>query len=93
MNRTLAASEIRMSLDLLQKQIDLVKPKVIVALGNAACRAFSILFTFPLKIDGQFHEIKGISLVGCPHPSPLNQKATFLATQEKVFRRLKTHLP
>ncbi len=93
-NRPLTRDEVRVSLELLRRQIVLVRPRMIVALGKKACRALSMLFDCELTIDGCFHEVKGESfrIVGCPHPSPLNGQARLRVVQEEVFRKLRTSL-
>ena len=91
-NRPLTRDEVKTSLELLRRQIALVRPRIIVALGKKACRALSMLFHCELTIDGCFHEVNGESfrIVGCPHPSPLNVGPRLRATQEVVFRKLRT---
>jgi uracil-DNA glycosylase family 4 len=94
-NRGLTALEVRESLGLLGRQVDVIRPRVIVALGRKACQALSKLYPCPLDIDGVFHQPRGktFKLVGCPHPSPHNNaRKEMLALQETVFGQLRKML-
>ncbi len=70
-NRPLTRNEVKASLELLRRQIALVRPRIIVALGKKACRALSMLFDCEPTIDGCVHEVEGESfrLVGWLVPS------------------------
>ena len=94
-NRGLTRSEVRGSLKLLEKQIDLVRPELLVGIGKRACQALSELLEIPITIDGLLHDLPRdqLKVVGCPHPSPHNNaRADLLAIQEKVFQQLADYL-
>lgn len=71
-NRTPKAKELKVGAELLKKEIDIVKPRVILLLGNSAIKAFSYLLpeVKNLKKCG-FYEINGQKIGVCYHPSPL----------------------
>jgi uracil-DNA glycosylase family 4 len=92
-NRGTTKAELRASLELLRLQIALLLPRVIVALGRKACWAVSELYEREVKIDGQFHQISGIEIVGCPHPSPhVTSKKNLVKIQDEVFETLQSRL-
>lgn len=53
-NRRITNYEIKLSLGLLQKQIELVNPEIIVAVGKKAAEALSELSDCKIEIDGKF---------------------------------------
>jgi DNA polymerase len=71
-NRTPKAKELKIGAELLKKEIEIVKPKIILLLGNSAIKAFSYLMpeVKNLKKCG-FYEINGQKIGVCYHPSPL----------------------
>lgn len=70
-NRTPLANEAANCRDFLDRQLNLVKPKYIVALGG--CAATNLLqTTLPIgKLRGRFHDYRGISVIATYHPAYL----------------------
>lgn len=89
-NRTPKAKELKIGAELLKKEIEIVKPKIILLLGNSAIKAFSYLMpeVKNLKKCG-FYEINGQKIGICYHPSPLafNRKG-IRKSLEEFFKRL-----
>jgi DNA polymerase len=89
-NRTPKASELKIGAELLKKEIELVKPKIILLLGNSSIKAFSYIEpeVKNLKKCG-FYEINGQKYGICYHPSPLafNRK-DIRESLEKFFIKL-----
>ncbi len=89
-NRTPKAKELKIGAELLKKEIEIVKPKIILLLGNSAIKAFSYLMpeVKNLKKCG-FYEINGQKIGICYHPSPLafNRKE-IRKSLEEFFKRL-----
>jgi uracil-DNA glycosylase family 4 len=73
-NRTPKSDELKIGAKLLKKEIEIVKPSLILLLGNSAIRAFLYIDDFKevknLKKCG-IYEIKGYKIGICFHPSPL----------------------
>jgi DNA polymerase len=94
-NRTPKAKELKIGAELLKKEIDIVKPSVILLLGNSAIKAFSYLMpeVKNLKKCG-FYEINGQKIGVCYHPSPLafNRKE-IRRSLEEFFKKLKNYSP
>lgn len=89
-NRTPKASELKMGAELLKKEIDLVKPKIILLLGNSAIKAFSYIEPEVKKLKKcGFYEINSQKYGVCYHPSPIafNRKDIREAL-EKFFLKL-----
>jgi uracil-DNA glycosylase family 4 len=95
-NRTPKANELKTGAELLKKEIDIVKPSLILLLGNSAIKAFSYINEFRdvknLKKCG-IYEMGGYKIGICFHPSPLafNRK-DIRESLEKFFKRLKYYL-
>jgi len=89
-NRTPKASELKVGAKLLKEEIEIVKPRVILLLGNSAIKAFSYILpeVKNLKKCG-FYEVDGLNIGVCYHPSPLafNRK-DIRDSLEKFFKRL-----
>jgi DNA polymerase len=89
-NRTPKAKELKRGAELLKKEIEIVKPKVILLLGNSAIKAFSYLMpeVKNLKKCG-FYEVNGLKIGVCYHPSPLafNRKE-IRNSLEEFFKKL-----
>ena len=90
-NRTPSAKELKIGAELLKKEIEIVKPKLILLLGNSAIKAFSYLCpeVKNLKKCG-FYNVCGLKIGVCYHPSPLafNRK-NIRSSLEKFFKKLK----
>jgi len=89
-NRTPKAKELKMGAELLKKEIEIVKPRLILLLGNSAIKAFSYLFpeVKNFKKCG-FYKIGDLNIGVCYHPSPLafNRKE-IRKSLESFFKKL-----
>ncbi|WP_024792019.1 uracil-DNA glycosylase family protein [Lebetimonas sp. JS170] len=95
-NRTPKANELKIGADLLEKEINIVKPSIILLLGNSAIKAFSYINKFKkvknLKKCGVY-EINGFKIGVCFHPSPLAFNRIDIRNDlEKFFKNLKNYL-
>lgn len=70
-NRTPHKEEIMSCYPYLLEQIELIQPKVIVALGNVAAKFFIPEASGIMKIRGKWHEFQGIPVMPTFHPSYL----------------------
>ena len=70
-NRTPLPDEVRACAPFLQRQIDLVQPKLIIALGNSAAHALLGTKLAMGKLRQQIHWYQGIPLVATYHPAAL----------------------
>jgi len=90
-NRTPNVKELKIGSELLKKEIEIVKPSLILLLGNSAIKAFS--YVCPevknLKKCG-FYNVCGLKIGVCYHPSPLafNRK-NIRESLEEFFKKLK----
>ncbi len=73
-NRAPTVEEIAACAPYLDRQIDLLAPKIIVALGKAAIHRLTGLDTVMADIRGQVYEYRGIPVVATYHPSYLLHK-------------------
>jgi uracil-DNA glycosylase family 4 len=95
-NRTPSANELKIGAKLLEREIEIVKPSLILLLGNSAIKAFSYIDKFKdvknLKKCGVY-EINGYKIGICFHPSPLafNRK-DIREGLEVFFNNLKNYL-
>ncbi|WP_024789768.1 uracil-DNA glycosylase [Lebetimonas sp. JH292] len=95
-NRTPKANELKIGAELLEKEINIVKPSIILLLGNSAIKAFSYIDKFKdvknLKKCG-IYEINGFKIGVCFHPSPLAFNRIDIRNDlEKFFKNLKNYL-
>ena len=70
-NRTPEADEIATCLPYLQRQIELIRPKIIVALGKTAATALLGKDATLASLRGRLHEYHGIPLIITYHPAYL----------------------
>ena len=70
-NRTPQPDEVRACAPFLQRQIELVQPKLIIALGNSAAHALLGTKLAMGKLRQQVHWYQGIPLVATYHPAAL----------------------
>jgi DNA polymerase len=70
-NRTPEADEIATCMPYLQRQIELIQPAIIVALGKTAATALLGKDVTLASLRGRLHEYKGIPLVVTYHPAYL----------------------
>ncbi len=93
-NRTPKAKELKIGAKLLQKEIELVKPSLILLLGNSAIKAFSYICKEikNLKKCG-FYNVCGYKIGICYHPSPIafNRKE-IRKSLEEFFKSLGKNL-
>ncbi|ACM93154.1 DNA polymerase, bacteriophage-type [Nautilia profundicola AmH] len=93
-NRTPKAGELKTGAKLLEREIEIVKPRLILLLGNSAIKAFSYI---PWAKDVKnlqkcgIYDINGYKVGLCFHPSPLafNRK-DIRESLENFFKGLKT---
>ncbi len=85
-NRTPEPEEIQACLPFLEKQVESIKPKVIVALGAVPAHAMIGLTTPISRMRGTWHEFRGIPLMPTYHPSYLLRKA---AAKKDVWEDIK----
>ncbi|MEJ1959859.1 MAG: uracil-DNA glycosylase [Nitrosomonadales bacterium] len=70
-NRTPEAEEIATCLPYLQRQIELIQPEIIVALGKTAATALLGIDATLASLRGRLHDYRGIPLVITYHPAYL----------------------
>ncbi len=70
-NRTPAADEIASCMPYLQRQIELIKPRLIVALGKTAATALLHRDATLSSLRGRLHDFQGIPLIVTYHPAYL----------------------
>ncbi len=93
-NRAPSAKELKIGAELLKKEIEILKPKLVLLLGNSAIKAFS--YVCPevknLKKCG-FYEVCGLKVGVCYHPSPLafNRK-NIRKSLEEFFKKIKEEI-
>jgi uracil-DNA glycosylase family 4 len=75
-NRTPAADEIAQCLPYLQRQIDLIQPRLIVALGKVASNALLGKDATLASLRGTLHDYHGIPLIVTYHPAYLLRSPT-----------------
>ncbi len=88
-NREPTPEEVAFSLPFLRAQLDIVKPKVIVALGNTAVIALLGLDPETKMKDyrGKWHEFQGVPLMFTYHPSYLLRN-TALSVKRQVWEHM-----
>ena len=93
-NRTPKASELKIGAKLLEKEIEIVKPKLILLLGNSAIKAFSYIpWAKEVKNLSKcgVYDINGYKIGVCFHPSPLAfNRRDIRKSLEMFFKNLKT---
>jgi len=70
-NRTPNPEEINSCIPYLKKQIDLIKPKVILCLGLTAANGLLNLKSSMIKMRGNVYEFHGVKLMVTYHPAAL----------------------
>lgn len=84
-NRKPSAEELACSLPFIQAEIDVVKPKVIIALGGSAAEGL-LKQTAPVgKLREAWHQFQGIPLRVTYHPSYLLRQEDELGEKRKVW--------
>ncbi len=96
-NRNPEADEVAACEPFLQRQIDLVRPRVIVGLGTFAVQAVLKLKTPISKLRGVWHEVRGIKMMPTFHPAYLlrnpGEKRAVWADIQEVMRELGRPIP
>jgi len=90
-NRTPKAKELKIGAELLKKEIEIVKPSIILLLGNSAIKAFSYVCPEVKNLQKcGFYNVCELKIGVCYHPSPLafNRKE-IRNSLEKFFKKLK----
>ncbi|MCL5023359.1 MAG: uracil-DNA glycosylase [Nitrospirae bacterium] len=92
-NRDPEEDEIRMCLPFIERQIEIIAPKVIVALGRISAQTLTGTKIPISKLRGRFYEFRGTPLMPTFHPAYLlrNPKDKWLVWEDarKVIERLK----
>jgi len=70
-NPTPSPEELKGCIPILQKQIRLIKPKVLVALGESAAQTLSASKESIEELRGSWHDYQGIPLIATHHPAHL----------------------
>jgi len=95
-NRTPKASELKTGAELLEKEIEIVKPKLILLLGNSAIKAFSYIpWAKEVKNLNKcgVYDVNGYKIGVCFHPSPLAfNRCDIRKSLEEFFKNLKTFI-
>jgi DNA polymerase len=96
-NRNPEADEVAACEPFLFRQIDLVRPRVIVGLGTFAVQAVLKLKTPISKLRGNWHEVRGIKMMPTFHPAYLlrnpSEKRVVWADIQEVMRELGRPIP
>ena len=96
-NRDPFPEEIRQCIGFLEEQIDVIRPKVIIALGKIAAQTLLDTDASITALRGNFHEYRGIKVMPTFHPSYLlhNQakKRDVWEDIKKVMQYLDIPLP
>ena len=88
-NRTPTLDEAAACAPLLDRQIDLIQPKLIVALGKTAVMRLTGSDASMASMRGTLHEYRGVAMVATYHPSYLLRSLTekLKAWEDMVFAR------
>lgn len=70
-NRDPKPEEVAACLPYLERQIDLIRPKIILALGRFAAQSLLLTDTSITRLRGKVHEYRGVPLVVTYHPAYL----------------------
>ena len=92
-NRTPKAKELKIGAELLKKEIEIVKPRLVLLLGNSAIKAFGYVCKEVKNLQKcGIYEVCNLKVGVCFHPSPLafNRK-DIRKNLEEFFRKLNTN--
>ncbi|HEX3409748.1 MAG TPA: uracil-DNA glycosylase [Candidatus Binataceae bacterium] len=96
-NRNPEADEVASCEPFLFRQIDLVRPRVIVGLGTFAVQAVLKVKTPISKLRGNWHQVRGIQMMPTFHPAYLlrnpSEKRTVWADIQQVMKVLGRPIP
>jgi DNA polymerase len=84
-NRKPTPEEMTTCLPYLQEQIDLIKPKVIIALGGTALEGLLGKTAGITRLRGTWQTYRGIPLMPTFHPSYLLHKKEIISEKRKVW--------
>ncbi len=70
-NRDPKPDEVAACIPYLQRQIDLIQPRIIVALGRIAAQSLLLTDTSISRLRGEVHEYRGVPMVVTYHPAYL----------------------
>lgn len=70
-NRDPLPEEVAACIPYLERQIDLIRPKIIVALGRFAAQSLLVTETSISRLRGKVHEYRGVPMVVTYHPAYL----------------------
>ncbi|MBN2188087.1 MAG: uracil-DNA glycosylase [Chitinispirillaceae bacterium] len=87
-NRTPDASEVVACLPLLQKQIEVMSPRLLLLLGRVAAHALLGTADGVGKLRGREHEYRGIPALVTYHPAALLRTSEYRGPAEEDFRRV-----
>jgi len=85
-NRTPDAGEVAACLPLVQKQIEVIAPRLLLLLGRIAAHALLGTVDSIGKLRGRVHEYRGIPAVVTYHPAALLRTAEYRRPAEDDFR-------
>jgi len=92
-NRTPLPDEVAACFPYLEKQIEIIAPKIVVALGNLAAQTILHTADGITRLRGRFHDWHGIQVMPTFHPSYLlhnpGQKRLVWDDMRRVWRRMK----
>ncbi|MDD5687274.1 MAG: uracil-DNA glycosylase [Elusimicrobia bacterium] len=84
--------EISTCIPYLEKQIELIKPKIICALGSVAAKTL-IGMDIPIgKLRGKFYDYKGIKLIPTYHPAALLRNPNWKVETWEDIKKIKAEL-
>ncbi len=99
-NRDPKSDEVEACLPYLERQIDLIRPKLIVVLGRIAAQTLLVTDTPIGKLRGHVHQYRGVSMVVTYHPAyllrnPADKAKTWedLVLARQTMQSLKTNAP
>jgi uracil-DNA glycosylase len=87
-NRTPDAAEVSACLPMVQKQIEVVAPRLILLLGRVAAHALLGTADGIGKLRGREHEYRGIPVIVTYHPAALLRSADYRGPAEEDFRTM-----
>ncbi|MBN1129652.1 MAG: uracil-DNA glycosylase [Chitinispirillaceae bacterium] len=86
-NRTPGSAEVAACLPLLQKQIEIISPRLLLLLGKVAAHALLELPDGVGKLRGRMHEYRGIPALVTYHPAALLRNDEYRKPAEEDFKK------
>jgi uracil-DNA glycosylase len=87
-NRTPDAAEVIACLPMVQKQIEVVAPRLLLCMGRIAAHALLGTVDGIGKLRGREHEYRGIPVIVTYHPAALLRSAEYRGPAEEDFRTI-----